>query len=267
MSEFRLAPKDWPDCLRIVQKTLNESPLERLGKSKNGSYRSPLELMTGIRPNSKVLTSKDDDRFRDLSMSRVHQLINADKLQSVLEEMYKDTKERIDKSRQRQIERFNKKVNIVQPNFQMGDFVLVRSVRDARHKLAFKWQGPRRIVSVVNSLVYDVERLDTKERERVHACRMHFYKHALVGKDVSPELLSHARHTEAHYESIESLVNIKKVDDGYFIQVHWEGLPDEDDFTWEPLKNLYEDTPDLVVAFLQGCRKNLGKEALRTLDV
>ena len=36
---------------------------------------------------------------------------------------------------------------------------------------------------------------------------------------------------------------------GVVIQVEWDGLPDEVDFTWEPADQLLEDIPEMVKEF------------------
>lgn len=266
MSEYRLAPKDWPDCVRIVQKTLDESPLERLGKSLDGATRSPLQVMTGIKPNSKILASSDDERFEGLSLEKARQLISVEELQASLDEMHNSSKDKIDKNRAKQIDRLNKRAHIIQPNFSVGDFVSVRTIKNGGHKLSLKWQGPRRITAVVNALVFEVCDLESSAKENVHACRLHFYKHGKEDQEIDPALISHARHTHAHYESIASLFDIKKSNGEFHIRVEWEGLPDDIDFTWEPLVNLYEDAPEMVLEYLQGSKKKMCKDALRTVQ-
>lgn len=50
IAEAKLAPEDWPDITRPVQTVLNKAPLERLGRNADGSARTPLQVMTGIKP-------------------------------------------------------------------------------------------------------------------------------------------------------------------------------------------------------------------------
>ena len=51
ISEKRLGQQDWPHIIELVQSALNCASVKRLGARKNGTYRSPLEVMTGILPN------------------------------------------------------------------------------------------------------------------------------------------------------------------------------------------------------------------------
>lgn len=50
-SELRLGPQNWPLLLDIVMGALNSAPLPRLGRDEDGNYRTPLQVMTGLKPN------------------------------------------------------------------------------------------------------------------------------------------------------------------------------------------------------------------------
>ena len=266
LSELRLAPSDWPTCIPMVQTVLNESTLSWLGRNPGGIYRCPLEVMTALKPNINVLLSSDCENIKALSFDRAKQVILMGQLQETTDQMHKDVEILVSARRKKEIAAHNKKVNLIQPNFCVGDFVLVRKARNSGHKLAYKWQGPKRISDIVSPLVYEVTSLISDEKEKVHASRLHYYHSQLVGAEVSKDLLSYATHTEAHYEIIERILDIK-IDRGVFwLKIEWEGLPDADDITWEIMLQIFEDAPETVLAFLQHCKKKIAKKAICTLS-
>lgn len=54
LSEFRLGPQDGPLVIDIIMSALNEAPLQRLGTRRDGTFSTPLEFMTGLRPSRNV---------------------------------------------------------------------------------------------------------------------------------------------------------------------------------------------------------------------
>ncbi len=40
----------------LIQRIINESPVKRLGKNEDGTTRSPLQVMTGLRPSRNDFT-------------------------------------------------------------------------------------------------------------------------------------------------------------------------------------------------------------------
>ena len=72
----------------------------------------------------------------------------------------------------------------------------------------------------------------------------------MEGKEVESSLLKYAEHTETMYQSARALRSIRQTDDSLQALVEWEGLPDSEDLTWEPLLQIYEDLPGLLHDFL-----------------
>ena len=173
---------------------------------------------------------------------KLRQLVNIEDTQKALSYMHKDVKQRADHNRKKQREAHNRKTNIKPVNFTVGDFVLVRRAKAPGHKMKFMWVGPRRITACKSEWVYEVEHLLKGSRETVHAKRMFLYRAGMDGKEVVPELLKAAEHTEAVYQDAHELVGIRKRGDALEIQIKWEGLPDAEDWTWEPLSQVHEDT-------------------------
>ncbi len=56
-SELKLGPQDWPTMMGMIMAALNEALLQRLGKREDGTYRTPLEVMTGLKPARAMLHS------------------------------------------------------------------------------------------------------------------------------------------------------------------------------------------------------------------
>ena len=225
--------------------------------------------MTGLKPCRTNLSPSVEFKHAQglkIEQSRCEQLINIDELQDALDKMHLDVATRVRRNRARSIKAHNCKTKIITPNFEVGDFVLVRRAQDKGHKLTFKWQGPKRITKIVSPLVYEVTSLVSNKFENVHAARIILYRNDLDGKVVSKELMSHAVHTEAHYEDIHRLRELKKNGGEFFVRVEWEGLPDEIDHTWESTKNLNEDVPEMLREFLAGLKGSPAKAALSSLS-
>ena len=55
LAELKLGPQDWAAVIDIIPSILNEAPEERLGRNTDGSWRSPLQVMTGIRPRRLLM--------------------------------------------------------------------------------------------------------------------------------------------------------------------------------------------------------------------
>jgi len=70
------------------------------------------------------------------------------------------------------------------------------------------------------------------------------------GKEVCPSLRKTAEHSEMSYQILQELRNIREVDGELQVEVEWEGLPDRDDWTWEPLQQIFEDVPGRLEDFL-----------------
>lgn len=260
IAELNLAPQDWPSIVGLLPTILNEAPLSRLGKDASGNMRCPLQVMTGIKPRRVILRVIPDITSVSkpilLDRARAEQRIDIESLQTSLDAMHKDVKTKVDNRRRRAIEAHNKATNIINPRFETGDFVLVRQAEKARHKLMFRWSGPRRVVNPVSNMVYLVERLDGTRRERVHCARLAGYSALLDNKEVPDDVLELADRTETRFEVLHRIIDIGEEGDDLWLQLEWDGLPDERDWTWAKLSDMHEDVPDMVEQFLRTAEKN-----------
>lgn len=271
LSEWHLGVKDWPAVVDCVQSVLNQSPLRRLGTSRPGVFRTPLEVFTAIKPSRPLLCALPMSKYKEAESDediRVRQVTNIDEVQKALDAMHKDVNERVDAERARQILKHNAKTNVLPANFTVGDFVLVRRAQKCKgHKLQFLWRGPRRITTAINKWVFEVQGLVDKKREVVHARRLLWYRADRDGFEVDPAVVEYATHSETNYEDIHELLEVKEENGEFEVLVEWKGLPDQVDRTYEPLSQLHEDVPDLLVEFLTSPgNREIKRRAMRLLQ-
>ena len=259
LAELKLGPQDWSSVIPAIASALNEASIDRLGRLPDGPARSPLEVMTGMlpkRPLLRVLPAEANHASaKTIARARALQLIRSEELQKTLDEIHKDVQHAVSLRRERAIAVHNKATNIISPSFTVGDFVLVRRAVDRGHKLQFRWFGPCCVTSVHGDLVYGVTSLRGGKTERVHCARLLRYRDSLLGKPIPQDMLELAERTESRYEVIEKIVDLGQDRDVLFFRVQWEGLPDEQDYTWQPVEELYDDVPDVVNAFLSSFKK------------
>lgn len=98
--------------------------------------------MTGIKVKRTLQLSCEDppDSVEQAAIARIEdeRLIFIEQLQIALTNIHKKVSSLVSKNRARQLRAHNKKTNIDQPNFTVGDFVLVRRAQDKGHKLSFQ---------------------------------------------------------------------------------------------------------------------------------
>ncbi len=82
ISELKMGPQDWTVVAGVVMTILNEAPLKRLGNNNDGSYRSPLQVLTGLKLARSHLTighGKEVDTAKcSLDRVRATQLVQID---------------------------------------------------------------------------------------------------------------------------------------------------------------------------------------------
>ena len=164
MLELKLAPQDWKEIITSIPTILNSAGLDRLGSNDDGTLRSPLQVMTGIIPNRPITriipATGSIVNAINFSEAEGQKLINIDALQNNLHHLHKDVSEKVSRRRRKAIAAHNKATNIVEPRFEICDFVLVRRAVDRGHKLQYKWVGPLRIEQVHSPLVYTVAKFN-----------------------------------------------------------------------------------------------------------
>lgn len=112
-SELKMGPQDWPLLVGAIMTDLNEAPLKRLGTVEDGTYRTPLEVMTGLKPvrSQLEIISREGKASKksSLEQARVLQLLKIEELHNVFGSMHKETEGKVRANRKRQIQQQNKK--------------------------------------------------------------------------------------------------------------------------------------------------------------
>lgn len=80
-----------------------------------------------------------------------------------------------------------------------------------------------------------------------------------------PSDILFAERSEAAYDMVDEIVDVGSAADGLFFRVQWDGLPEKQDWNWNPVQKLYDDVPDIVESFLARCRKKKLVELVRRL--
>lgn len=268
LSEWKLAPNDWPCVTECTQSIINHAPLRRLGlrdKQNPRVFRTPLEVFTSLKPSRPLMRALPQARYPNAFLNDAAQLrriLDIDAAQQALDSMHKDVQGKVSASRRRAIQTHNKRCGISHINLQLGDLVLVRRAQKKGHKLGFVWRGPRKIIHVNSKLVFEVENMITKKREVVHARRLMLYRADMDGEKINDDLISHAEFSETQFETIKELRDLRNQHDSFEVLIEWEGLSDEHDWTWEPINNVAQDIPELLQNFIASPTKRaLKREA------
>lgn len=96
--ELNTGPQDWPSTTGMIQIVLNEVLLKRLGRRENGTLRSPLQAMTGLKPNRRTLQMEplvpSKEPMKTSEKARALHLIYIDGLQKEFDKMHKDFRQK-----------------------------------------------------------------------------------------------------------------------------------------------------------------------------
>ncbi|CAB1109586.1 unnamed protein product [Ectocarpus sp. CCAP 1310/34] len=146
------------------------------------------------------------------------------------------------------------------PAFTVGDYVMVARVRRSgiTPKLSSTWTGPWRVVSAAKKHVYGVQNIVNGQVRDVHVARLRFYADSEL--NVTSDLKDVFQHSFGQGEhEMESILNIGPAHDGsgYLVRVRWAGF-EEDEDTWQPLSDIYQDAPQFLKQELR--KMKLSKE-------
>ena len=243
--ELDLETEAWPDLVPMVQTALNHAPSKKLG------YRSPIYIHTGseakrpidtiVKPNVEVVKTLED----------IYEAIEEDleDLIACRDELHKVVKQSVDRERYKVRERHLRKSTTSNPNFTVGDYVLVAAVRDKmKDKLRVRWQGPRRITKVISPWIYEVEDLVHGRTREVHITRMKYFRDSSL--EVTETIKKLAARSEATYEPSQFTgLRYNHAMRIWELYTHWRGFSD-DEADWHPIESLAEDVPAEVHSYL-----------------
>ncbi|OWZ14903.1 hypothetical protein PHMEG_00011537 [Phytophthora megakarya] len=138
-------------------------------------------------------------------------------------------------------------VDIVKPNFDVGDYVL-RSRVDQKHndKLLVTWIGPYQVVQA-DEHSFRVKHLVTGTEHDVHSSRLKFY--ADDSFEVTEEIREHVA-AQGIMLTVAELIEHRwnNAKSAYEILVSWKGLEPIED-SWETLPGLCKDIPVMVKSY------------------
>lgn len=104
------------------------------------------------------------------------------------------------KAKKNSVEAHNRSKNILQPNFQTGDYVFVRREKP-QHKLTFNGIGHRQIFKVLRPMVYIVEQKGDEKYESFLPERMGKSFSSFDSQEVTEAVIALSDRTESRLKS------------------------------------------------------------------
>jgi hypothetical protein len=132
-------------------------------------------------------------------------------------------------------------------DFGVGDYVLVMRNAKGKDKTAPLWCGPGLVISAVNERSFEVRDLLSAKVRVIHAEHLKLYSDKQL--DVTPQFKSFIA-ASAIEANVEAIISHSKVGRTWRFRVTWEGFEDED-ATWQDLKQLYADVPEMTQRYVK----------------
>ena len=183
----------------------------------------------------------------DMPEIRARQLARAVEILDALENMHRETKERVTEYRKKAVQRHNEKTGVRPCNFDVGTFVLrAEKTTGPTKKLSFRCSGPYRVTKLVSDFLFEVEHLVTGERVTLHGSRLKFFRN--VDFKVTKDCIQQVQFQDGEYNIVQNILDLRETMGKIEAQVRWVGFGDEES-TWEDISVLREDVPDLFENF------------------
>ena len=134
--------------------------------------------------------------------------------------------------------------------FEIGDLVMVAAWGNAAHvqyasKLCPNWQGPYEVIAPVSTTPYLVQLIGRPDKKPKPAHWSRMKRFGAAGFDVS-ERLTRTAVNDCQKFDVERFVDWRCDHNGEIeLLTRWHGFEQDDD-TWEGLRQLHEDIPALV---------------------
>jgi hypothetical protein len=246
----------------LVQSIVNSATLPRLGK------HSALTAMTGLPADSPLASITLSEDVRPIAVNtgelRRNQAGTIKATLKALKKMHKDVEEKTSAARQRSIDAHNAKVNVQPCNVRRGDFVLRGVLPRHQHpKLALRWVRPYRVTHVLSGFIYVLEDLLTGKCQEVHARRIRFFRNSDFC--VTQTVLDHLSYQAGELHTIEKFVGIREWHASVEVKARWSGHESWED-TWEGIKEMVQDVPVMLEAYLTWVRENGTSEEKYLVD-
>jgi len=242
LSELRWDKEYWPWLNRNIEHTINHKGQTRL----NGN--APATVITGLKPDNpldEIFRCPKMTQFSKNPVEKFQIQKKVEELQSALEKMHKEVSETSEKQRKQR--RNTQKKYRREPNFGIGDYVLVgvpEPTKMVGRKLFLKWRGPYRITATEDNYVFEVENIIDHSKRWVHGDRIQLYAEDKL--NVTDEIKKQFAHDNESYQVNDFIDCRLNPESGHLeLLVEWKGFT-KDDNSWEPLKSLLEDVPELV---------------------
>ena len=243
LSEYALTADYWIELLPEITYLLNNSPLP----SREG--RTADELFLGLKaPSMKALGVNmslwiDKKRREPRSMKVLQNAVDA--FRKEIDSQRDKLTKHIKKQKQDSNARKSRGAKLVQ--FGPGQYVMstIWGTPKQNRKYALRWQGPWRIEEVVAPNVYRCRNIYGKHRT-IHAALLYWYEN----QDYQPSKAAEAAAVyNLHELVVKRFLDISLRKGEYMIKTQWLGFHSTD-ATWEPLKTMYEDLPEMVEKFV-----------------
>ena len=204
--------------------------------------------------------------LQSISYIRAEQILNIKSMAAAVDSMHSRVAKARTRKREESIRAHNKRTNIQQVQFEVGEFVLVGNVlSQSGSKLNVKWKGPYRVVRIMNEFVSIVEGLVNGKEMEVNNSRLKFYSDSEL--NITEELLKTISHYEPHYETITKMLGLRFNSEtgNCEVQCRWRNFSHEEP-TLEPISNLHIDGPEMLDRFLKKhTNRKLVRQALDSL--
>ena len=126
------------------------------------------------------------------------------------------------------------------------DYVLVGTTQfGTQAKAVPRWIGPFRVVAAPSQWVYAFEHISTKKRQEVQATALRFYHNPSLDVELSVE--EQLALDEARVYEVDEIEYVQKRGEKWMLLVKWK---DYDEKTWEEARQLHQDVPDLMNAYM-----------------
>jgi hypothetical protein len=213
--------------------------------------------MTGLQPDNpldEIFRRSGSTQFSKNCVTRADVQKHFEELRTALDAMHKSAS--ATSAKQRTMKKQQSKYRRT-PNFGTGDYVLVGVPEPAKmtgRKLFLKWRGPFRITDTRDNYVFEVENIIDRNRRWVHGDRIRLYSDDKL--DLTDEIKKQFAHDNESYQ-VEQFHGCRLSSETHQLEllVEWKGFTEQEN-SWEPLKNLFEDVPELI----RNYQKRLKKE-------
>jgi transposase InsO family protein len=237
ISEMQRPAESWPQILPLVNYVVNQTPSDALGG------RAPLSAFIGRLPTSPL-----DVVFEPTTLSVDTCPLTAAQIAVKISSLETSLSENIEAIRSRKLREHPTRPGETPVDFGVGDYVMVaRYNRGTRDKTAPIWNGPALVTGAENDRSFHVKDLLSGKSRVIHADYLKRY--ADKSLTVTPQLTKFIA-AAAVDTRVRAITHHRKVGQKWELCVLWEGFDDEE-FTWQELRALAEDVPELVKRYVK----------------